>query len=96
MATLREVLSDIVKAFGMVDDWNSTFWNMVEEQFYVVEKVYEVDDRVREVMLKENVPFGTDDFQDRNEGAIAALMCGGKAYTGMADETRRQGMVSID
>ena len=95
MATLREVPPNAVKAFGTVDDWNSTFWIIVEEWFYVVEKVYEVDDRVREVMLKGNAPLGTDDFLDRNEGAMATLVCGGKAYIGMADETRTQDMVGM-
>ena len=85
-----------VKAFGTVDDWNTTFRIIVEERFYVVEKVYGVDDRVREVMLRRNAPFGTDDFQDRNEGAMAALICRGKAYIGTADEMRTQGMVSMD
>ena len=74
MATLQEVPPNTVKAFGLVDDWNSTFRVIVEEQFYIVEKVYGVDDRVREVMLKGNAPLGTDDFQDRNEGAMAALV----------------------
>ena len=82
MATLQEVPPNAVKAFGMVDDWNTTFQIIVEEQFYVVEKVYRVDDRVREIMLKGNAPLGTDDFQDRNEGAMAALVCGRRAYIG--------------
>ena len=47
-------------------------------------------------MLKGNAPLGTDDFQDRNEGAMAALVCGGKAYIGTADETRTQDMVGMD
>ena len=96
MATLQKVPPDAVKAFGTVDDWSSTFRIIVEERFYVVEKVYGVDDRVREVMLKGNTPLGTDDFQDRNEVAMAALVCGGKAYIGTADETRTRDMVGMD
>ena len=96
MATLWEVPPNTVRAFGMVDDWNSTFRIIVEERFYVVEKVYGVDNRVREVMLKGNAPLGTDDFQDRNEGAMATLVCGGKAYIGTANETRTQDMVGMD
>ena len=96
MATSQEVPVNTVKVFDMVKDWNSPIRIIMDERFYVVDGVKGTSERVIEVILKGNKTLGNDDFQVRNKGAMAALICGGEAYIVMADEEREKGTAGID
>ena len=57
----------------------------MEERYFVLDKVYRIDDWLRKVMMKCNEPFGTNDLQSRKEGAMAAPVFVGKAYIRIND-----------
>ena len=77
-----------VVAWDKVRDWEQPFRLIVEKRYYVVDKVYGRDDRVRRVMEKLNEPLDGNDFQGRNEGAMAAHEHSGKAFIGTNEEVR--------
>ena len=63
---MQMVPPSAVKAFDKVNNWNSPFRIIVDERYYVVDKVYGRDDRVRSVMNRGNEALGINDLQERN------------------------------
>ena len=86
--TVATPTSGKVVAWDKVKDWDQPFRLIVEERYYVVDEVYGRDDRVRRVMEKLNEPLGMNDFQERNEGAMAAHAYTGKGFIGTNEEVR--------